>query len=450
MSETPLSVSTLVYQMKMSVEKSFSHLWIEGEITNFLRHRSGHCYFTIKDEQAQLRCAFFKFKAQFCFLPLADGMKVRVKGSAAVYVERGELQFVVDSIKEAGKGDLHQRFEALKEKLREEGLFESHFKKALSKYPASIGIITSPTGAVIEDMVQTLKRRAPWVRLYLYPVRVQGAGAAEEIARALELWNQKGSGLPPVDLLIVGRGGGSLEDLWAFNEECVARAIFQSDLPVISAVGHETDFSIADFVADVRAATPTAAAELSAPEGESLRGYLAYLEERLKTDLGRAYREGSLRVSFLEKGVFSLSTERLLAPYIQLLEDKSERFDVLVQGSLEKSARQHKELAWRLKGLDPSQIFARQGEKLAEAESLFKRLSLSLCAQLSEKLQQKEQLLQALGPQSALSRGYALVRDKKGKIIRNAHQVQVGDHLRVTLGEGELAVSIDKAEDSAL
>ena len=271
------SVSQLTRDIKSVLEQSFPRLWVEGEISNYKRHSSGHIYFTLKDESAQISCAMWKFRAaQLAFLP-QDGIKVLVEGDVQVYERSGNYQLIIQQIQPAGVGALQMAFEQLKRRLLAEGLFDDAHKKTLPPFPGSVGVITSPTGAAIRDIVSVIQRRSPATKIVLLPVRVQGAGAAEEIAAAIGTFNKYQN----VDVLIVGRGGGSLEDLWAFNEEIVARAIFDSTVPVISAVGHEVDFSIADFVADHRAPTPSAAAEIAVRDWREIQGQLNYFHEKM-------------------------------------------------------------------------------------------------------------------------------------------------------------------------
>ena len=276
----------LTRSIRSFLETEIGLVWVEGEISNYRKQPSGHQYFTLKDAQCQLACVLFQRSAQIAQQPpLADGMQVQVRGMLTVYEARGQYQLNVNLVQAAGAGLLQAKFEALKKKLDAEGLFDAASKKTLPAFPAIIGIVTSPTGAAIRDVLNVLQRRAPWVRIVINPVRVQGEGAAAEIARAVEEFNNHhANGLPAVDVIVVCRGGGSIEDLWAFNEEVVARAIFASEIPVVSAVGHEIDFTIADFTADLRAPTPSAAAELVVPDAETLMRHLGQLGARRGAD----------------------------------------------------------------------------------------------------------------------------------------------------------------------
>ncbi|MCK4759619.1 MAG: exodeoxyribonuclease VII large subunit, partial [Candidatus Aminicenantes bacterium] len=271
------TVSELTRLVKTELENAFPMLWVEGEISNFHRHHSGHLYFTLKDEISQLRTVMFRSDAKRVPFELKDGLQVVARGRINVYEPRGEYQLVVELLEPKGKGALQLAFEQLKEKLQKEGLFDPARKKKLPLLPKKVGVVTSPRGAAVVDIIRTLERRFARLHILLYPVKVQGEGAAEEIVEGIDYLGK----LPGIDVMIVGRGGGSIEDLWAFNEEKVARAIFRCPIPVISAVGHEIDFTIADFVADIRASTPSVAAEIVIKEEESLRERIENLEKRL-------------------------------------------------------------------------------------------------------------------------------------------------------------------------
>ncbi|MFQ5706270.1 MAG: exodeoxyribonuclease VII large subunit [bacterium] len=271
------TVSEITREIKYLLEVTLPEIWVQGEISNFTHHSSGHMYFSLKDDKAQISCVMWRSRNHSLFFTPQDGMKVLVHSRVTVYEKRGSYQLDVDQINPAGVGELQLAFEQLKNRLREEGLFSEEFKKPIPEFPQRIGIVTSPTGAAIRDLVTVLQRRFPAVEIVINPVRVQGEGAAPEIARAIDEFNAFGN----VDVLIVGRGGGSLEDLWAFNEEVVARAVFRSQIPVISAVGHEVDFTICDFVADLRAPTPSAAAELAVHSRDELMRLLARDRQKL-------------------------------------------------------------------------------------------------------------------------------------------------------------------------
>ncbi len=294
---TIYTVSHLTREIKLVLQQGFTNLWVEGEISNFKRHDSGHIYFSLKDREAQISCVMWRGRNQNLLFQPQDGMKVLVLADLTVYEKYGRYQLDVVQIRPAGIGELQFAFQQLKTRLEEEGLFSAEHKKQIPKYPRMIGVVTSPTGAAIRDIQNVIRRRFPSVQLILRPVRVQGEGAAEEIAQAIHDFNDYGN----VDLLIVGRGGGSIEDLWAFNEEVVARAIFDSKIPIISAVGHEIDFSIADFVADLRAPTPSAAAELAVPDKKELLFTLDTVKKRMVQSYQRAISSLQERISSIER-----------------------------------------------------------------------------------------------------------------------------------------------------
>ncbi len=387
MEERIYRVSELTREIKQLLESSFPRLWVEGEISNFKRHSSGHLYFTLKDEQAQINCAMWRYRAQSLLYRLEDGMKVLVQGDLQVYERGGTYQIIVQDIQPAGIGALQLAFEQLKKKLFAEGLFDEAHKKPIPQYPERVGVVTSPTGAAIRDIISVIRRRFPGTEILLYPVRVQGDGAAEEIAAAIRHFNEYGK----VDVLIVGRGGGSLEDLWAFNEEVVARAIFASKIPVVSAVGHEIDFSIADFVADRRAPTPSAAAEMVVKDRKELAGTLAYYREKLFQEVIRKIH--------------------------------------LYQEQIQKYRRSY---AFRR----PEDLLYQKMQRLDE---LSRKITLAMSHQLSVRKQHLERLrsqLRALSPAAVLQRGYSICY-KDGKVVKDVAQVQVLDMVQVKLARGQ-------------
>jgi exodeoxyribonuclease VII large subunit len=413
-----VSVSELNRRIKSLIERELGTLWVEGEVSNFRPAASGHIYFTLKDEGSQIPVAFFKGSQRNFKLALKDGMKVRVFGDITLYVERGQHQIIARMIEESGKGDLQKAFDELKEKLAREGLFDTARKRPLPFLPQHIGIVTSPTGAAIQDMLNILQRRYPNLHIVIAPVKVQGEGAAKEIARALDLLNTR----KDLDVLIVGRGGGSIEDLWAFNEEAVARAIFRSRLPVISAVGHEIDFTISDFVADLRAPTPSAAAELVVRPRADLEEQVRGLGRRLNQSLERRallFRNRLIRAAhsyvFREPG-------HLLRQHRQSIQNVRLRLAAALRG----------EYVERQQRVDEA-----QGAMIAKVktETREKRLQLErLAAQL-----------RALGPQAVLERGYSITKTADGCVVTKATAVKSGQELETLLAEG-IIISVVKNE----
>ncbi|BCR05755.1 exodeoxyribonuclease 7 large subunit [Desulfuromonas versatilis] len=395
-SGSALSVSRLVALLKEVVEENFVQVLVEGEISNFATPASGHHYFTLKDQGAQLRAVMFRTQNRLLPYRPENGMQVVCSGRVSVYSQRGEIQLVVETMEPLGAGSLQVAFEQLKARLSAEGLFAAERKRPLPAFPRTIGVVTSATGAAIHDILNVLKRRAAGVRVLLFPVRVQGEGAAAEIAGAIAALNRQGQ----ADVLIVGRGGGSLEDLWAFNEEPVARAIHASRIPVISAVGHEVDFTIADFVADLRAPTPSAAAELVVKSRLELEGHLDHLVMRLAGQM---------------QGRLGLLRER-------------------VDG-----------LARRLRS--PRQELARMDQRWLELE---RRLRQAMAGGLRERglrLGAAAARLDALSPLRTLNRGYAIVFDEKtGAAVRDSASLVPGGRLRIRLARGQLRARVEEIE----
>lgn len=439
----PLSVTELLARIRRAVEVEVGDQLVAGEIGSCKVAGSGHVYFTLKDATAQLSCVLYRYQAMQCPVRLREGIQVELAGRATVWEGRGSLQFVVSRVKEAGQGSLQQQFEALKRKLEAEGLFSPARKKALPAFPGSVGLITSATGAVIQDMRHRLQERAPWMKAYLLPVQVQGRGAEHGIARAIAAWNDpQHYGLPEVDYLIVARGGGSLEDLWCFNEEVLARAIAASRLPLVSAVGHETDFTIADFVADLRAPTPTAAIELTTPDARAIADYLKKAESALQRSLSAALSTAKLRLKVLEQGVLG-HPQSALAPLAQRLDDAEERLAAAPQERL-RACTTRLELC-RVRLSTRALLQSLQQVRL-RVESGEQRLLAASAARLSFLRSRVELLgtaLKAASPQNALDRGFALVRSPEGCLARNSADFSPGDRLRVTLARGELNARVE-------
>ena len=399
-SQPIVSVSELTRKIKGVLEMGFPEVLVSGEISNFKRHTSGHLYFTLKDEAAQIQAVMWRGRAMSLFFTPQDGMKVVVRGSVTVYEVRGIYQIDVVQIQPMGVGELQLAFERLKRKLADEGLFDPEHKRPLPKYPERIGIVSSQTGAAIHDMLTIIARRFPAVEIILYPVAVQGEGAAEEIAEAIREFNRHGQAEPAnrADVLIVGRGGGSLEDLWAFNEEVVARAIYDSEIPVISAVGHEVDFTISDFVADLRAPTPSAAAELVVPDKSEI----------LETIRNSCY---TMEQTISER--ISASRERI----VSLI--KSYHFN--------KPLQLHREYTQRVDELERTLV-----------TSLTHRFALlqSHAAQLLKRLQ-------SLSPDQVLKRGYSMVY-RDGRIVESARRLQVQDEVNIKFHDGVADSTVKK------
>jgi len=428
------SVAEITRSVRALLETSLGEVWVQGEICNFRRQASGHCYFGLKDERALLSCVLFRSYVP-ASLPLADGMMVQARGRITVYEARGQYQLSVTSLQAAGAGALQARFEALKRKLEAEGLFDPARKRPIPRDPACIGIVTSSTGAAISDFLNVARRRAPWVRIVINPVRVQGVGAAEEIAAAIREFNGP-LFRDQIDLLIVCRGGGSIEDLWAFNEEVVARAIAGSGIPVVSAVGHEIDFTIADFVADLRAPTPSAAAELTLPDRAALLRHLLQGQSRLNRAMGTVLLHHRRMLEALARSAAFRFPRRHL-------QEKAQRLDTLaaaIDGVWERELRGKRErlavLAGRVGRGGPAVGVLRLTVSLASG-----RMERDLCASLERKrgrLAELSGVLRVLSPEATLARGYSITLDSEGAIIRSREAVKQGEKIRTRLADGSI------------
>lgn len=429
--QTILTVSRLTGLVKDLLEDNFCQVWVEGELSNLAQPSSGHLYFTLKDSGAMLRCVMFRSSVKVLRFKLNEGMALIVRGRLSVYDQRGEYQLLVEYAEPKGLGALQAAFIQMKERLAGEGLFAAEHKRPLPAIPQRVAVVTSATGAAIHDILNVLGRRHAGVELLLYPVRVQGVEAADEIAAALDDLNR----LQAADVIIVGRGGGSLEDLWAFNEEAVARSIFRSVIPVISAVGHETDWTISDFVADLRAPTPSAAAELVTVARKELRESVAALEHRLYQST-RAWLQ--LRQRYLE------GLQRALHDPLQLLGYQAQRFDDLstrlASGLRNLLTRRREQLArseQRLGSLHPAlQIsrFRQQVQNLSEQIQYRTLQQLDYCGRT---LGEETARLNVLSPLQTMARGFAVVeRCKDGMIVRSTAEIEVGSQIRLRLHQG--------------
>jgi exodeoxyribonuclease VII large subunit len=436
-----LTVSQLNRQARVLLESHFDFVWVEGEISNFVVPSSGHWYFSLKDGSAQVRCAMFRNRNQRLRIKPANGDHIKLRCRVSLYEGRGEFQLIVEHLEQAGAGALQAAFEQLKGKLLAEGLFDPKRKQALPESVAHLGVITSPTGAAIHDILTVLKRRCPGIAVSVLPVAVQGEGAAQQIVAAIERANRwQDEGKVDFDALIVGRGGGSLEDLWAFNEEIVARAIAASRLPIVAAVGHEVDFSIADMVADQRAPTPSAAAELLSPDQREWLQRLQAIEISLVRLVKRKLADSALKLTHLR--------QRLKHPGAQLRE-QAQRLDELEQRLLlaQKNLLQHRNselalLASRLHARSPlPRVRQLQGDVKQQQQRLRAAMQHKL-EQAGSELARLAGLLDSLSPLATLQRGYAIVTDPDGKVLTDAASVKVGDEVNARLAKGRLGLTV--------
>jgi exodeoxyribonuclease VII large subunit len=432
-------VRELVEQVRGTIEKKFVDVWVEGEISNFRPAPSGHIYFSLKDAEAQLPVVLFRRQAVLLrFLP-QDGLHVLVRGRVSIYEQRGQLQLVAETLEPVGAGSLQLAFEQLKERLKAEGLFSAERKRPLPAFPRTVGIVTSPTGAVIRDFLNIVGRRHSGLNVLLYPVSVQGESAPVEIAEALAQLNASGR----VDVIVVARGGGSLEDLAAFNSERVARAIAASQLPVVSAVGHETDFTIADFVSDLRAPTPSAAAELITEAQHKVAERVASLEVRLE-------RAARFQLLHARQRIDSLHAERaewrmnsLLNRLDQRLDDCSVRLESNLRDGLHRRQRKVADLTGIVIRHDPRRLLGETRERMALSCTRLDRTVERFIRGLATDLHATEARLHALSPLEVLHRGYALVQNADGVLVRSAAQVTPGDLVRTRLSDGSFASRVE-------
>ena len=410
-----LPVSLLVSSARLLLERHLGLVWVSGEISNFTRAASGHCYFNLKDAQAQVRCVFFRHRAQFADFALRDGLAVEVRATASIYEARGEFQLNVETVRLAGQGALYEKFARLKARLEAAGLFAVERKRPLPAYPRAVGLVTSTRAAALRDLLTTLRRRWPALRVIIYPTPVQGDGAAASIALAIRTANERAE----VDVLIVARGGGSIEDLWAFNEEAVAQAVFESALPVVSGVGHETDFTICDFVADARAPTPTGAAALVAPDREAVMRNVAAMAGRWRQAQQRALEGRMQRVDGLSR--------RLTHPAARL--EQQARDAALLAGRLARAFRHRLDAA----STGASAVAQRLAGSVRLRQERFDLRMAALAQNLAH-----------LNPQGVLERGYAIVTAAGGAIVEDASKLVVGDDVDIAFARGNAGATITK------
>jgi exodeoxyribonuclease VII large subunit len=451
----PVTVSELTASIRGELEKSFASVWVEGEISNLYAPTSGHWYFTLKDEFAQMRAACYRSTNQRIRFRPEDGLQVRARGRVSVYEPKGEYQLIVETLEPVGAGALQLAFEQTKARLQAEGLFAAELKRAIPFFPRRIGVVTSPTGAAIRDIINVISRRTRSVHVLFAPARVQGEDAAHEIVRAIKFLNehharslQDGSHGTGIDVIIVGRGGGSIEDLWAFNEEAVARAIRNSAIPVISAVGHETDFTIADFAADLRAPTPSAAAELVAAHEEQLCSQL----DSLNRNLARSIR---FRLSAERSRVQQLAYSRgfdevrgRLRTAMTVADDTEHRMQTSIAVRMQLALRR---LDAAVHALTPSHLRERVASGRARFDALCHSRDAALTARVEHAGQQfslAAAALDAMSPLKVLERGYAIAQDASGGIVREAKAVATGDALRLRLWKGTLDCRVEGADES--
>jgi exodeoxyribonuclease VII large subunit len=439
-----LSVSQLNRNVRHLIETQLPLLWVEGEISNFARPASGHWYLTLKDDQAQVRCAMFRNANQRVAFQPANGTQVLVRCRAGLYEGRGEYQLIVEHMEEAGFGALQRKFEQLKQQLSDEGLFDNQHKLPMPDTVGRIGVITSSTGAAVKDILSVLKRRFPAIKVSIFPTAVQGEAAAGQIVDAIASANQHGQ----CDALIVGRGGGSLEDLWPFNEEAVARAIFASEIPVVSAVGHEVDFTITDFVADLRAPTPSAAAELLSPDGEEMLNQFEGFEILMAEGVTRKIRQLEQRTDYLQKRL--QHPGRKLQEQAQHLDHLDIRLRRAMAGKMQQQTTQVQTVQNRLVRQSPKQAITQRKQAVANSVKQMMRAVSQQLELRQSKTAQAMHLLDTVSPLRTLGRGYSIIRDSGNKVVKTVAQVSAGDTLRGQLADGEVVFSVTETSTKTL
>ena len=438
-------VRALVAQVRELVEQEYGDIWVEGEISNYRPAPSGHVYFTLKDAEAQLPIVLFRRQAVLLRFRPEDGLHVLVRGRVSVYEQRGQMQLVAETMEPVGAGSLQLAFEQLKERLRLEGLFDAERKKPLPMFPRTVGIVTSPTGAVIRDFLNIVSRRHSGLNVLLFPVSVQGESAPAEIEAALAELNATNL----VDLIVLARGGGSLEDLAAFNSEQVARAIARSSLPVVSAVGHETDFTIADFAADLRAPTPSAAAELITETQHKIAEHLAAQSHRLERAARFQLLQARRRLTHLPISRVESRVTTLLHRLEQRLDDAAERMDAAILNRLRRNQNRIAELAAGVLHHDPRQKLAHARQHLADFRARLDRSLERLIESSAARLGAFDARLHSLSPLAVLDRGYALVLSSDGALIRSTAQIGTGDQLTTRLADGSFTSRVENLSSGA-
>jgi exodeoxyribonuclease VII large subunit len=435
------TVGRLNREARRLLEGSLRRVWVAGEISNLARPASGHIYFTLKDDQAQVRCAMFRAANRRLSSPPEDGNQVLVRAKVSIYEPRGDYQLIVEELEQAGEGILRRKFEELKKRLGAEGLFDAEHKQAVPQLPGRIGVVTSPTGAAIRDILNILKRRYPGARVIVYPTRVQGEGSADEIVKAINTAASRRE----CDVLIISRGGGSLEDLWSFNEEAVARAIYACTLPTVAGIGHEVDVTIADLVADVRAPTPSGAAELVVPDCDELMRTLGGLERRALLSVRRLIADRQQHFANVAGRLQRLHPGAVLDQLRQRLDQTVADLAGAATELLEIRYARHAQLRLRLRSAAPAHRLERLGDRLATHRRMLAREIRSVLADAAGLSAAAAAKLNAVSPLATLERGYAIVTDTDtGALLRDAGRLRPGDRISARLAQGEIDARVEK------
>ncbi|MEC7862397.1 MAG: exodeoxyribonuclease VII large subunit [Verrucomicrobiota bacterium] len=439
-----LTVSQLTRKIRNLIEYRVGEVWVEGEISNLRKQASGHQYFTLKDQGSQLSCVLFRGNVAKLNVDLEDGQEIQLFGDVTVYEPRGNYQLIVHQAQLKGLGALQAKFEALKDKLNEEGLFDPKRKQPIPTFPNTICIITSPTGAAIRDILSVLKRRAPWVKIILYPVLVQGNSAAKESAEAIhniENWTREGK--ISIDTVLLTRGGGSLEDLWPFNEEKTARAINSLSLPLVSAIGHEIDYTISDFTADMRAPTPSAAAELIAPDSQEIRNQLHSINKSLSYRITDTLDRWKERLDYLGTNTLINEPQRILADLDQSIDLKTDSLKSALVNSLREKKDSMSALGGRISMCHPAKQLETVLGQFKILDNRLQNATQSFINRSNERCEKAAVAIKALGPDSVLDRGFSLTQNKDGKLITSIKNVNSGDKLETQVSDGIINTTVD-------
>ncbi|WP_425557063.1 exodeoxyribonuclease VII large subunit [Ferrimonas gelatinilytica] len=432
------TVSTLNRQVKALLEQNWSQIWLSGEISNLATPASGHLYFTLKDDRSQIRCAMFRSRATRVTFRPEHGMQVLVRANLTLYEPRGDIQMVVESMQLAGDGLLQQRFEALKMQLAAEGLFATEAKQPLPDTIRRLGVITSPSGAAIRDVLSVLKRRDPTLEVVIYPSPVQGSEAVPQLIRMIRTADERDE----VDCLLLTRGGGSLEDLWCFNDERLARAVYAARLPIVSAVGHEVDTTISDYVADLRAPTPSAAAELLSTDSSHHRRQLAQQKQRLQQAWQQHRRHQSSAIALLAARLRACDPKAQLATHSQRLDELALRLTRAADGQQRSKLHALAQLQQRLASQHPDRQLAILRQRVADLQHRLTRASRAGIDNARLRQRAQTQALDAVSPLAVLSRGYSILQDPQGHTIKDSDQVEIGERLEARLHRGTLALAV--------
>lgn len=439
-----LTVAELTRAIRGTLEAKFGAVWVQGEVSNYKLHPSGHQYFTLKDQRAQISCVIFRNTLPPGARPISDGLQLQVYGNVSVFEARGQYQLSVQIVQTRGAGLLQARFEALKRKLEAEGLFDAARKRPLPKFPRRIGIITSPSGAAIRDMLNVLRRRAAHVQILINPVRVQGPGGAAEIATAIHEFAAQNPAWEPLDVIVITRGGGSIEDLWEFNEEIVARAIVASPIPVVSAVGHEIDFTIADFAADLRAPTPSAAAELIVSDTGEVGRRVQELAACLDRGVAGFVLQSQTRLRHLSERTLARELLTRMRDAQQQLDFGREALGRRIQMLIGEGRAALGNRVQSLRAQNPERELVARRRSFTELERRFSALPTELLQRTQQRFQRAESVLRVLAPEATLRRGYSITKTADGRLIRSTREVHSGLRLMTRVADGEFASEVQK------